>query len=138
MARPPISDHVSTATGNGNVHTSIEVIKERMLGNDKALLIQAAEYERRLDSLNHKAEEAARIQQTYLPREVFDGNNKAVTERLQKFFEILDTRIKLMEARWDRVSGGTKTAEIAIRVVWGLVGGVVISGMMYVLAQVAK
>lgn len=63
--------------------TRIAVIEERLAGMDRvlrverhnvetALKLQAAEYERRLDVLNHSHQRADRVQTTYLPREVFD------------------------------------------------------------------
>lgn len=53
-----------------------------------ALRLQAEEYKRRLDDLNHEAERLRQMQATYLPRETWAINNEKVTkdiEELMKF-----------------------------------------------------
>ena len=50
----------------------IAVLKTKIDASDKALLKQASEYERRLDSLNHAHAESQRVLNTYLPREIFE------------------------------------------------------------------
>lgn len=58
---------------NSDAHdlaTEIAVLKERLRGMDTALSLQADEYDRRLDELNHAHEEAVRVQQTYVTEEV--------------------------------------------------------------------
>ena len=48
----------------------------------KALELQADEYQRRLDTLNHAHGEAMQVQGTFLPREVADKLIAPLTERL--------------------------------------------------------
>jgi hypothetical protein len=50
----------------------IAVLKTKNDEREKALSIQALEYERRLDVLNHAHAEAQRVLNTYLPREIYD------------------------------------------------------------------
>ena len=64
---------------NGDLHKTIQeltievaVLKTRVNGKEEALRIQAAEYERRLDDLNHAHALARQTLATYLPREIFD------------------------------------------------------------------
>lgn len=52
---------------------------------DKALQLQAAEYERRLSALNGEAERLRNMQAMYVPRETFD----TVIREFEKKIEIL-------------------------------------------------
>lgn len=54
------------------LRTAIAVIDNKLAEREKALRIQASEYERRLDALNHSFQEARTVQQTYVPREVYE------------------------------------------------------------------
>lgn len=61
--------------------------RERAL-EAKALAIQATEYARRLDELNHAHARALEVQQTYLPRELFTAHvvrNEAYQNELAKW-----------------------------------------------------
>jgi DNA repair exonuclease SbcCD ATPase subunit len=48
------------------------LLEVQMQTSEKALKIQAAEYERRLAALNHEAAQLKDMQSRYLPRETFD------------------------------------------------------------------
>ncbi len=48
-------------------------VEQRLDAMDKATALQGAEVLRRLDALNHVHERSDRVQNTYLPREVFDA-----------------------------------------------------------------
>ena len=52
--------------------TRISVLEERIRGMEQARALQATEYERRLDDLNHAHEQARQTLATYLPRDVFE------------------------------------------------------------------
>ena len=52
--------------------TRIAVLEERILGRDAALKLQAVEYERRLEDLNHAHQQAVEQRAQFLPREVYD------------------------------------------------------------------
>jgi hypothetical protein len=60
-----------------------KLLDERKEHYDKALHLQATEYERRLDLLNGEAKRLRDIQATYLPREVYE----AKMETLEKIIE---------------------------------------------------
>jgi len=47
-------------------------LTSRMDGQDRALSLQAAEYERRLKILNGEADRLRQMQATYVPRELYD------------------------------------------------------------------
>jgi len=51
--------------------------------NEKALGIQAKEYERRLEALNGEAERLRKMQATYLPREVFDKIHDSIVADIE-------------------------------------------------------
>lgn len=53
-----------------------------ILSRDKQLLIQATEYERRLESLNHENERIMEILKQSIPREVFDREINSIRTRL--------------------------------------------------------
>lgn len=50
----------------------IAVLKTKNDEREKALIKQASEYERRLEILNHAHQEAQRVLNTYLPREIYE------------------------------------------------------------------
>jgi hypothetical protein len=49
-----------------------DLLEEQIRGRDERLKIQAAEYERRLEGLNHENERIMEILKQSVPREVFD------------------------------------------------------------------
>jgi hypothetical protein len=49
---------------------------ERTSYAEKALRLQAEEYGRRLDALNHEAAQLKQMQTTYLPRETYESDQK--------------------------------------------------------------
>jgi hypothetical protein len=50
---------------------------------DKQLVVQAAEYERRLQGLNHENERIMEILKQSIPREVFDREKESMNARIQ-------------------------------------------------------
>jgi regulator of replication initiation timing len=84
--------------GTNEIHTQVARLEEQVKGfkeqmqrmeeyNAKALKIQADEYGRRLDELNHSHEQAIEVRSSYLPRETFD-----------RYIEGTEKRIKTLEA----------------------------------------
>jgi hypothetical protein len=57
-------------------------LRELLTERDKALLLQATEYERRLDLLNHEHARAAENWRLSLPRERYEADVRAQTARL--------------------------------------------------------
>jgi hypothetical protein len=66
---------------------SIPVIEERIKriekATEKALRLQAKEYERRLEILNHEAIQLRDMQAKYVPREVFDSKHYELEQKIQ-------------------------------------------------------
>jgi hypothetical protein len=58
-------------------------IDEKFKSVDKALKLQAKEYERRLNDLNGEAGRLRSMQQTYMPREVFETVMRDMENRIE-------------------------------------------------------
>ena len=77
-------------------------VEAQQLANERALSIQAREYERRLDELNHAHATAVQTLATYIPREIAD----------KRFDELLG-KISALE-QWQAKSIGFLTAAMLI------------------------
>ncbi len=70
---------------------------------DRALRMQAEEYRRRLDVLNHAHEKAVEVQHTYVTQEKYDANSTAATVArdiaLTRVDERFDDHVKRYELR---------------------------------------
>lgn len=64
---------------------------EKFKSRDKQLKLQAREYERRLEMLNHEADQLKNMQATYTPREVFD---RTVDELRKEIKQVNDWKTK--------------------------------------------
>ena len=60
----------------------IAALEERLHATREATVLQAKEYERRLDALNGEAERLKHMQATYLPREVFDARQRELNLKI--------------------------------------------------------
>lgn len=58
---------------------------EKFKARDKQLKLQAKEYERRLEALNHEADQLKNMQATYTPREVFDRTVDELRKEIKVF-----------------------------------------------------
>lgn len=62
-------------------------LKELMItvrrGDQKALELQAKEYERRLEALNHEADQLKEMQGRYVPREVYEKDLASLREEIK-------------------------------------------------------
>lgn len=58
---------------------------------DKALQIQAREYERRLETLNHEASQLKAMQSTYVPRETYEMSQREVLAKYEELKTYKDT-----------------------------------------------
>lgn len=74
-----------------------------------ALHLQAEEYERRLDSLNHAHEQALEAQRQTVPRELFDQYVKESAARVELAFSSLQGRLDSIEQLADRREGALAT-----------------------------
>jgi len=68
---------------------------------DKALITQAVEYERRLNVLNHAHEEAVRVLNTYITRELFEKSQ----EELRAWRNSVDKTLALDQGRKGVLTG---------------------------------
>lgn len=83
----------------------------------KALELQASEYQRRLDTLNHAHEEARRILGTYLTRELYDRAHSEVVEAQRKYdlrLVEIEARVKSVELGLVNLPGGIKSLELGL------------------------
>ena len=98
-------------------------IKARLDAQDKALVIQSKETERRLDILNHEAERLRVMQDTYLPREVFD--------------KIDEARCRAIEAQQEEIKSLQSFKDVQTGKTLGMSAGVAaaIAAVITVLAQ---
>ena len=60
------------------------LVAEKFAGIDKALSLQAKEYERRLDFLNGEADRLREMQTTYLPRELYESHHDPLCQRVKE------------------------------------------------------
>lgn len=60
---------------------------EKFKARDRQLKIQAKEYKRRLEALNHEAEQLKNMQATYTPREVFDRMIDELRKEIKMFHD---------------------------------------------------
>ena len=72
----------------------LEQFFERILAEkDKALVLQHAEYERRLEALNHAHEQAVEVQHTYVTQDKYDGSRQSDTVALGLALESVNKNI---------------------------------------------
>ena len=76
---------------------------------EDALRLQAAEYERRLDDLNHSHALAIEAQARTVPREMFEQYVKENAARVELAFAGLQDRLNSMEQLADRREGALST-----------------------------
>jgi hypothetical protein len=60
-----------------------DLLREMIRGRDERLKIQAAEYERRLEGLNHENERIMEVLKQSMPREVFEKEIQGINARIQ-------------------------------------------------------
>lgn len=72
-------------------------LQEQLSASREALRLQASEYERRLDVLNHAHEEARQVLNTYVPREAFESYVKETAMNLERVRdELAKTKSELL------------------------------------------
>lgn len=83
-----------------NEPTKIKLVRleERQIAIEKAIILQAAEYARRLDVLNHAHEKAERIQNTYVTHDKFEDNQRAA----QTARDVISNRMELRIEKLDK------------------------------------
>jgi len=67
--------------------TRLAVLEERLRGMDRALELQAREYDRRLHELNHAHEQAVEVQHTYVTEEVHARDRQAAVNERKALYD---------------------------------------------------
>jgi len=67
------------------IEIKIVRLEEQLKGARETLSLQAREYERRLDILNHEAEQLKTMQINYVPRETHDNFRREIEEKMNGF-----------------------------------------------------
>jgi len=80
---------------NGINHLK-ELMCLKIESNEKALELQAKEYERRLENLNHEAERLRSMASTYLPRELYEAKNKEIEIKIESLQKIVSIGIGVL------------------------------------------
>lgn len=130
MARPPY--------GNGDprvqeLMTEVAVLKTLLGERDKALGLQAEEYERRLDVLNHAHEEARQVAadkavefqkliQNYVTNDVHGRDMGPVMKDIAE-----------LKSWKDKIAGGGSALDYFGRAAWAVFGGIFGAALMYFL-----
>jgi len=96
------------------------LLNEREKGNTKALNLQAEEYHRRLDALNHENERILNIQNSCVANNVYAVQHKVVTDD-----------IKELQAFKDNQQG----RQVIVPVVISFVMGLITVGIAYLLRK---
>jgi predicted RNase H-like nuclease (RuvC/YqgF family) len=70
--------------------------KQKFKALREALKLQAKEYERRLEGLNHEADQLKNMQSTYTSKEVFDRTMDAMNQRFERVVNELKEKIEIL------------------------------------------
>lgn len=76
-------------------------LDQRFDHTNKALELQAREYERRLSDLNHAHEEALRVQHTFVSIDKYEDKMKSEEEARKIALDRLDEKISAMNTRFE-------------------------------------
>lgn len=92
-----------------------ELHAEKMAGMQKALELQAREYERRLEGLNHEAARILESQQKSISVEKFDGAVGQVNTRIDSIQKSFDEKYAELSKRVYIITGMLVTVEILMK-----------------------
>jgi predicted ribosome quality control (RQC) complex YloA/Tae2 family protein len=105
-----------------NLEHRIIRIETQMAEREKALLVQAAEYERRLDSLNHAHEEAMRVQHTYVTADKYEDYIEQARHANDASLERMNEKIAALENWRSKATG----VGIILVLFAGVIGGAIV------------
>lgn len=91
------------------------VIRERFKGLERALKLQAREYERRLDGLNHEAQRVLESQQKSISVEKFDGVVGQIHSKMDSYHKSNDDKVAELSKRVYYITGGIIVLEVLLR-----------------------
>lgn len=97
------------------------LLDERYEAQENARQLQATEYERRLQALNHAHEQAVEVQHTYVTQDKYEDNKERDAEALKLALERQDGRLNSLE-NWRSRSVG---AAVVMMVFAGVIGAAV-------------
>lgn len=95
-----------------------EMIRER----DQRLILQAKEYERRLESLNHENERIMEILKQSVPREVYDRGLESINSKIGIAIETLNSKIQINTDYINAAKGKGTGANAVIGYIFGAAG----------------
>jgi len=75
-----------------DLKTEIEVLKEKIKQQEKALIVQAEEYKRRLGELNNEAGRLANMQSSYVSKETYELQHRVLTDKLETLKSAIEKR----------------------------------------------
>ena len=96
-----------------------KVVRERFKGMERALKLQAKEYERRLDALNHEADRITASQEKSISVEKFEGVINQINEKFDQTTAMQGRQIKSLEEKASKYEGRSAWTEKYIP--WGIV-----------------
>lgn len=79
--------------------------KLRFKLSNRALKLQAREYERRLADLNHEADQLKNIQTKYVPRETYEAHIKEIDFKVESSIKELSTKMEVIKSFKDNMDG---------------------------------
>ena len=84
-----------------SVETRLAIMEERVSSIQTATRLQATEYERRLQELNHAHAQQAERNALYLPREYFDMHHSQLESEVESTRRAIELRLVELELwRW--------------------------------------
>ncbi len=79
----------------------LAVLEERVEQMDKAIKLQASEYERRLNALNHAHEKAVEVQHTYVTQDKYEDKLKSEADARVHALARIDEKFEEYVQRWE-------------------------------------
>ncbi len=89
---------------------SLDILWEKVQGMQKALDLQAEEYERRLTALNGEGERIKEVLKDSIPREVFDRTMSANEQKNDARAKELSAKIEILTA-WQTAQQGSTSGK---------------------------
>ena len=74
-----------------------ELLEEKLKATDKALTVQAVEYQRRLMELNHAAERLSAMQERFVNADLYRAEHKSLGDLHRSDIDRLDREIQIIQ-----------------------------------------
>ena len=71
------------------IDKKIAILEEKLIASREATVLQAKEYERRLEALNGEAHRLKEMQEKYLPRETYAVEHQRLTDKMEAVQKLL-------------------------------------------------